>query len=322
VTETEPDSYGLAENAYIQTAQADPELTGFYERSEDHLWAIGRALHGAGWLTPAEADRQRVVETEARLLLLKLDERWTGAAPVDFEPLMEALERALAAVRAPNSGGPVSPGEAVPTPEHVAPGDRRYDRIAEVVHDALFYEDNEDGPIFRWSERRLVSDDDGYLKLATDAVVRDLWINRAEIVRLLGGSSAVAEPRTPTDERAATEALHGIWSSSPDTCRFIEDRFPGLAHGIDRVTQFVDGSVAPEVVRGEAAEPDRTTSVADTTPASLTVPRELLESMHDPDPCWFDHHGGCQAHGYISLEPGEVCPQAQVGALLAGGDPR
>lgn len=53
------DSYGLAENAYIQTAQSDPELTGFYEQSEHALRAIGRALHGAGWLTPAEAEALR-----------------------------------------------------------------------------------------------------------------------------------------------------------------------------------------------------------------------------------------------------------------------
>ena len=33
------------------------------------------------------------------------------------------------------------------------------------------------------------------------------------------------------------------------------------------------------------------------------------------EPCWFDHHGGCQAHGYLSLEPGEHCPEGA--ALLA-----
>lgn len=27
------------------------------------------------------------------------------------------------------------------------------------------------------------------------------------------------------------------------------------------------------------------------------------------EPCRFDHHGGCQAHGYLSLEPGERCPE-------------
>ena len=43
---------------------------------------------------------------------------------------------------------------------------------------------------------------------------------------------------------------------------------------------------------------------------------ELLPSFVDDDPCWFDHHGGCQAHGYLSLEPGQRCPQAELKALL------
>ncbi len=28
------------------------------------------------------------------------------------------------------------------------------------------------------------------------------------------------------------------------------------------------------------------------------------------------HHGGCQAHGYLSLEPGEKCPQQDAKELL------
>jgi hypothetical protein len=51
-------------------------------------------------------------------------------------------------------------------------------------------------------------------------------------------------------------------------------------------------------------------------PAELTVTRDFLASFLDPDPCWFDHHGGCQAHGYLELEPGEICPQKQLQDLL------
>lgn len=50
----------------------------------------------------------------------------------------------------------------------------------------------------------------------------------------------------------------------------------------------------------------------------LRVSRELLESLVDDEPCWLDHHGGCQAHGYLSLESGELCPQAELKSLLAG----
>lgn len=43
----------------------------------------------------------------------------------------------------------------------------------------------------------------------------------------------------------------------------------------------------------------------------------LVRELVDQDECWFDHHGGCQAHGYLWLEPGEQCPHAEAEALLA-----
>ena len=43
----------------------------------------------------------------------------------------------------------------------------------------------------------------------------------------------------------------------------------------------------------------------------------LINDLTDPDDCWFDHHGGCQAHGILGLEPGEKCPHAEAGELLA-----
>lgn len=55
---------------------------------------------------------------------------------------------------------------------------------------------------------------------------------------------------------------------------------------------------------------------------TIQVPVDLLESLVDDDDCWFDHHGGCQAHGYLSLKPGELCPQAELKALLAEEAPR
>lgn len=49
----------------------------------------------------------------------------------------------------------------------------------------------------------------------------------------------------------------------------------------------------------------------------ITIPTELLRSLTSEENCWFDHHGGCQAHGYLSLEPGEKCPQQEAKELLA-----
>lgn len=43
----------------------------------------------------------------------------------------------------------------------------------------------------------------------------------------------------------------------------------------------------------------------------------LMRDLTDPDDCWFDHHGGCQAHGYLDLKPGEKCPQREAKDMLA-----
>ena len=44
---------------------------------------------------------------------------------------------------------------------------------------------------------------------------------------------------------------------------------------------------------------------------------ELVDALTDGGECSFDHHGGCQAHGYLTLEAGEVCPQAEAQATVA-----
>ena len=43
--------------------------------------------------------------------------------------------------------------------------------------------------------------------------------------------------------------------------------------------------------------------------AKIERATKLIGDLTDLADCWFDHHGGCQAHGYLSLEPGETCPQ-------------
>lgn len=42
----------------------------------------------------------------------------------------------------------------------------------------------------------------------------------------------------------------------------------------------------------------------------------VMRDLVDVDACWFDHHGGCQAHGFLHLEPGEKCPHAAAKELL------
>jgi hypothetical protein len=52
-------------------------------------------------------------------------------------------------------------------------------------------------------------------------------------------------------------------------------------------------------------------------PALTPELRELLQDLIDPDPCSFDHHGYCQAHGWMSTSP--RCPHARAKELL--GEP-
>ncbi|MGP5689755.1 hypothetical protein [Glutamicibacter ardleyensis] len=47
---------------------------------------------------------------------------------------------------------------------------------------------------------------------------------------------------------------------------------------------------------------------------------QLVRDMTDPGACWFDHHGGCQEHGYLDLKPGEQCPHTEAKQLL-GDEP-
>lgn len=51
----------------------------------------------------------------------------------------------------------------------------------------------------------------------------------------------------------------------------------------------------------------------------LALALRLLDAHTWPPhevPCRFDHHGGCQEHGFLSLEPGEKCPNQEAHELL------
>jgi hypothetical protein len=38
--------------------------------------------------------------------------------------------------------------------------------------------------------------------------------------------------------------------------------------------------------------------------------RELVDDLTDPDGCYYDHHGYCQAHGWMETDP--ACPQLRA----------
>ena len=108
-----------------------------------------------------------------------------------------------------------------------------------------------------------------------------------------------------------------------DLYPFLEAGRRGLAAAKWRVGMDADDLLAP-VVLAVIAEVNRRVveggKLGDGVPTAaglIVVPVELLEALIDPEECCFDHHGGCQAHGYLSLEPGERCPQAEARELLA-----
>lgn len=49
-------------------------------------------------------------------------------------------------------------------------------------------------------------------------------------------------------------------------------------------------------------------------PHLMAEATELVAALTDPEDCSFDHHGGCQSHGYLDLKPGEMCPQLEAKA--------
>jgi hypothetical protein len=44
--------------------------------------------------------------------------------------------------------------------------------------------------------------------------------------------------------------------------------------------------------------------------------RDLAEQLYQTDACSFDHHGGCQAHMWLDLQPGEECPDGRAQRLF------
>jgi hypothetical protein len=74
-----------------------------------------------------------------------------------------------------------------------------------------------------------------------------------------------------------------------------------------------------------AAAPSTVThllAIIDAQRAVLDKVSDLVKDLTDPDDCSFDHHGGCQAHGYLSLQPGELCPQLEAKAFLHNKETR
>lgn len=91
----------------------------------------------------------------------------------------------------------------------------------------------------------------------------------------------------------------------------------------DSMRSMLDEHQAPNYLEMEVKASDRKQYImtlqraGKVTPHSARMAAEaevskataLIRDLIDPEACQLDHHGGCQAHGYLSLERGETCPQ-------------
>lgn len=48
----------------------------------------------------------------------------------------------------------------------------------------------------------------------------------------------------------------------------------------------------------------------------------LIRDLTNDEPCDYDHHGGCQTHGYLNLEPAERCPHDDARQILTARERR
>lgn len=98
----------------------------------------------------------------------------------------------------------------------------------------------------------------------------------------------------------------------------IEDRMDSLGLGRSVVEAQWAVTVADPTLLAEARR--HAQFIARLVHQTVGAPKilDLIERFGiDPAPCSFDHDAGCQAHGYLSLGPGEKCPQQEAKDLLA-----
>jgi hypothetical protein len=129
---------------------------------------------------------------------------------------------------------------------------------------------------------------------STDPVDDPAILNPHLLRHLRKAITALHLPLTPAQiDQAARVVLHAHWPTMLDLIRRASQ-----AERDDRATSELYEEERARAARAEAA---------------LTQAREIITDLTDPDPCWYDHHGYCQAHGWFATEP--ACPHARAKAL-------
>lgn len=77
---------------------------------------------------------------------------------------------------------------------------------------------------------------------------------------------------------------------------------------------------ADNEIDGIAPYLDRLDLLVDTDPLELRDEAMrlalLVDELRDPDDCWYDHHGYCQAHAWMATHP--TCPHKRAREILFG----
>lgn len=160
--------------------------------------------------------------------------------------------------------------------------------------------------------------DDGAVDLI-DNFCRSLTVNDAPTGMHEGLLTYRFTPRPAAPQALPT--VIGDWAPNADLETSIRETSPDApddlaVEGVE-FHQYPDGGLR-RVSGGGVLSRDKWEERGWTfRPQTVAAPVDLLMALVDPDDCQLDHHGGCQAHGFLSLRPGEKCPQAQLVSLLA-----
>jgi hypothetical protein len=120
-------------------------------------------------------------------------------------------------------------------------------------------------------------------------------------------------------------ALHALMEVAPDKAAEITDWYQGpFEEGPDpeEHTDWIERTVAKNVdvldgwiteARELAVKSAKATEEREAE--DLKPLTDLVKDLTDPDACHFDHHGYCQAHGWLETEP--ACPHGRAQKLFS-----
>jgi hypothetical protein len=94
---------------------------------------------------------------------------------------------------------------------------------------------------------------------------------------------------------------------------YIRGRLAAKDRTTIEVSNFADELLGMVAEQQELLNQLQTETVPNLTQRASTL-KDLVKDLADPDPCHFDHHGYCQAHGWFDTDP--ACADGRAQALF------